>query len=75
MKFILPKGSEIAQIKIALEVDFIPYDLSFDEYENCHDLQLWDYGDDNGFNIFGADLTTFKGIIVWHSIDVRSMLI
>lgn len=75
LKFILPKGTVITTINIALEVDFMPYDLSIDEYENCRDLQLWNYGEDKGFNIFGADLTEFDGVIVWHSTDVRSMLI
>lgn len=75
LKLILPKDIQIAPINIAPEINFMPHDLSIYEYENCRDLQLWNYGEDKGFNIFGADLTKFDGVIVWHSSDVRSMLI
>ena len=33
------------------------------------------FGDEASFNLFGADLTKYDGIVVWHSTYVESVLV
>lgn len=75
LKQILPRKAEIAFIQLDLETGALPDDLSQESYLNCKKTEYWDVGDGLSYKIFGADLSRYEGIIVWHSNDVRSMLI
>lgn len=75
LKLILPREAEIAFIQLDLETGALPDDLSKASYLECKKTEYWDAGDGLSYKIFGADLSCYDGIIVWHSNDVRSMLI
>lgn len=66
---------QIACLELKLATGCLPGNLSKEEYLRCKQYQLWDYGDGLSFNLFGADLSKYDGIVVWHSIDVESMLV
>lgn len=65
---------QTAYIELDLATGCLPENLSKEEYLRCKQFQLWDYGYGESFNLFGADLSKYDGIVVWHSIDVESML-
>lgn len=74
LKFILPKGSAIVFMQLDLETGPLPFDLSKEEYLSCKEEELANFGNGNYSNLFGADLTKYDGVVVWHSTDVRCML-
>lgn len=74
LKYALDKNTDIAYIELNFATGCLPENLSKEEYLRCKQYELWNYGDGASFNIFGADLSKYAGIIVWHSIDVESML-
>ena len=75
LKRILNRGVQIASVELNLATGCLPESLSKEEYLRCKKYELWDYGDGASFNLFGADLSKYDGIVVWHSIDVESMLV
>ena len=75
LKQALNKGAHIAYPELDLATGCLPKSLSKEEYIRCKQYELWDFGDGASFNLFGADLSKYDGIVVWHSIDVESMLV
>lgn len=75
LKFHLNKGVPVAYIELNLSTGCLPTDLSKEEYQRCKQSELWDFGDGESYKVFGADLSGYDGIVVWHSIDVESMLL
>lgn len=75
LKFVLNKGVQIAYPELNLATGCLPKNLSKEEYIRCKQHELWDFGDGASFNLFGADLSKYDGIVVWHSIDIESMLV
>lgn len=75
LKVVLNKGVQIAYPELNLAIGCLPKNLSKEEYIRCKQHELWDFGDGASFNLFGADLSKYDGIVVWHSIDVESMLV
>lgn len=75
LKVALNKGVQIAYAELNLATGCLPKNLSKDEYIRCKQHKLWDFGDGASFILFGADLSKYEGIVVWHSIDVESMLV
>lgn len=71
----LNKRVPIAYFELNLSTGCLPKDLSKEEYLRCKQYELWDFGDGASYNLFGADLSVYDGIVVWHSIDVESMLV
>ena len=75
LKVALNKGVQIAYAELNLATGCLPKNLSNEEYIRCNQHELWDFGDGASFNLFGSDLSKYDGIVVWHSIDVESMLV
>lgn len=75
LKQALNKGVEIAYTELHLSTGCLPKNLSKEEYKRCKQLELWDFGDGLSYKLFGADLSKYDGIVVWHSKDVESMLL
>lgn len=75
LKVALNKGTQIAYTELNLATGCLPKNLSKEEYIRCKQHELWDFGDGASFNLFGADLSKYDGIVVWHSIDIESMLV
>ena len=75
LKVALNKGVQIAYAELNLATGCLPKNLSNEEYIRCKQHELWDFGDGASFNLFGSDLSKYDGIVVWHSIDVESMLV
>lgn len=75
LKQALNKGVETAYIELHLSTGCLPKNLSKQEYQRCKQLQLWDFGEGLSYKLFGADLSKYDGIVVWHSKDVESMLL
>lgn len=75
LKFAMPQNSKIAFIQLDLETGSLPDDLSKESYLECKKSEYWNVGDGWSYKIFGADLSRYDGVVVWHSKDVRSMLI
>ena len=75
LKVSLNRGVQIAYAELNLATGCLPKNLSKDEYIRCKQHKLWDFGDGASFILFGADLSKYDGIVVWHSIDVESMLV
>lgn len=75
LKLVLNKGVQIAYQELNLATGCLPKSLSKEEYLRCKQHELWDYGEGTSFNLFGADLSKYDGIVVWHSIDIESMLV
>lgn len=71
LKFAMPKKTEIAFISLDLETGSLPDDLSKESYLECKQSEYWNVGDGWSYKIFGAYLSRYDGIIVWHSKDVR----
>lgn len=71
----LNKGVSVAYLELNLSTGCLPKDLSKEEYQRCKQFELWDFGDGASYNLLGADLSGYDGIVVWHSIDVESMLL
>lgn len=75
LKQTLNKGVQIAYIELNLSTGCLPINLSKEEYQRCKEHELWNFGDGLSYKIFGADLSKYDGIVVWHSKDVESMLL
>lgn len=75
LKQALNKGVQIAYIELNLSTGCLPINLSKEEYQRCKEHELWNFGDGVSYKIFGADLSKYDGIVVWHSKDVESMLL
>lgn len=75
LKQALNKGVQIAYIELNLSTGCLPINLSKEEYQRCKEHELWNFGDGLSYKIFGADLSKYDGIVVWHSKDVESMLL
>lgn len=75
LKQALNKGIEIAYTELNLSTGCLPINLSKEEYERCKQHELWNFGDGLSSKLFGADLSKYDGIVVWHSKDVESMLL
>jgi len=75
LKFRLNKGVPVGYIELNLSTGCLPKDLSKEEYQRCKQYELWDFGDGASYKIMGADLSVYEGIVVWHSIDLESMLV
>lgn len=75
LKQALNKGVEIAYTELHLSTGCLPKNFSKEEYQRCKQLELWDFGDGLSYKLFGADLSKYDGIVVWHSKDVESMLL
>lgn len=75
LKYALDKNTDIAYVELNLATGCLPENLSKEEYLRCKQYELWNYGDGASLNLFGTDLSKYAGIIVWHSIDVESMLV
>lgn len=75
LKQALNKGIEIAYNELNLSTGCLPINLSKEEYERCKQHELWNFGDGLSSKLFGADLSKYDGIVVWHSKDVESMLL
>lgn len=75
LKQALNKSVEIAYIELHLSTGCLPKNLSKEEYKRCKQLELWDFGDGLSYKLFGANLSKYDGIVVWHSKDVESMLL
>lgn len=75
LKVALNKGVQMAYAELNLATGCLPKNLSKEEYIRCKQHELWDFGDGASFNLFGTDLSKYDGIVVWHSIDVESMLV
>ena len=75
LKFCLNKGVSVAYSELNLSTGCLPTDLSKEEYLRCKQYELWDFGDGASYNLFGADLSVYEGVVVWHSIDIESMLL
>ena len=75
LKVVLNKGVQIAYPELNLSTGCLPETLSKEEYLRCKQHNLWNFGDGASFNLFGADLSKYDGIVVWHSIDVESILV
>ncbi|WP_290055036.1 hypothetical protein [uncultured Muribaculum sp.] len=75
LKAVLNKGVQIAYPMLNLATGCLPKNLSKEEYIRCKQHELWDFGDGGSFNLFGANLSKYDGIVVWHSVDVESMLV
>lgn len=74
LRQVLNRGVQIASVELNLATGCLPENLSKEEYLRCKQYELWDYGDGASFNLFGAELSQYDGIVVWHSIDIESML-
>lgn len=75
LKHALNKEVQIAYIELNLSTGCLPVNLSKEEYQRCKEHELWNFGDGLSYKIFGADLSKYDGIVVWHSKDVESMLL
>lgn len=75
LKQALNKGVHIAYIELNLSTGCLPINLSKEEYQRCKKYELWNFGDGLSYKIFGADLSIYDGIVVWHSKDVESLLL
>ena len=75
LKVSLNRGVQIAYTELNLATGCLPKNLSKEEYIRCKQHELCDFGDGASFILFGADLSKYEGIVVWHSIDVESMLV
>ena len=75
LKQALTKGIEITYTELDLSTGCLPKNLSKEEYQRCKQHELWDYGDGLSYKLFGAELSKYDGIVVWHSKDVESMLL
>lgn len=75
LKQALNKGVQIAYIELNLSTGCLPINLSKEEYHRCKEYELWNFGDGLSYKIFGADLSVYDGIVVWHSKDIESMLL
>lgn len=75
LKFCLNKGVSVAYFELNLSTGCLPTDLSKEEYLRCKQYELWDFGDGESYKLFGADLSVYDGIVIWHSMDVESMLL
>ena len=75
LKRALNKGVHITYPELNLATGCLPKNLSKAEYIRCKQQELWDFGDGASSILFGADLSKYDGIVVWHSIDVESILV
>ena len=75
LKQALNRGVEIAYTELHLSTGCLPKNLSKEEYQRCKQHELWDFGDGLSYKLFGADLSKYDGIVIWHSKDVESMLL
>lgn len=75
LKRVLNKGVHIAYPELNLATGCLPKSLSKEEYVRCKQQELWNFGNGACSNIFGADLSKYDGIVVWHSIDIESLLV
>ena len=75
LKYALNRGVNIAYLGLNLSTGCLPKSLSKEEYLRCKQHELWNLGDGASSNLSGVDLSKYDGIVVWHSIDVESMLV
>ena len=75
LKQALNKVVQVAYIELNLSTGCLPINLSKEEYQRCKEHELWNFGDGLSYKILGADLSKYEGVVVWHSIDVESMLV
>ena len=75
LKYALNRGIQVVSVELNLSTGCLPKSLSKEEYIRCKQYELWNFGDGASSILFGADLSKYDGIVVWHSIDVESMLV
>lgn len=66
-KFALGDKVPLASIDLNMSFGLLPQDLSLEEYNRCKNEDYVDWGDGQSRKIFGADLSKYEGIIIWHS--------
>lgn len=64
-----------ASIELDLSIGLLPQDFSLDEYYRCKQGEYKDWGDGSSFMVFGADLTKYEGIVVWHSCYITEAIL
>lgn len=64
-----------ASIELDLSIGLLPKDFSLDEYHRCKQGEYKDWGDGTSLMVFGADLSKYEGIVVWHSCYITEAIL